>query len=301
MDFRGLDLNLLVALHALLSEKSVTRAGMRIHRSQSATSAALSRLREFFKDDLLVQVGREMVLTRLGQSLAEPVQEALLRVQSTIVAKASFDPATSNRRFSIMAPDELLAPYLAEIVPRLTREAPGIGFDLFRREPSYLDYLERGEIDFLVVPDVFASEAHPKQALLEETLRCLVWTENPLVGQTISMEQYLESGHVSTAYGRSQQPGFDEWFLRRRGHARRLEILAPSYTSAALLLVGTNRVWTGPARLAASLAKCLPLRMVPPPLEIPPVTIMLQWHRLHDGDAGSRWLRYVFLSAAAAA
>ncbi len=99
MHFEQLDLNLLVALDALLTERSITAAGVRVHLTQSAMSGALSRLREFFNDDLLTQVGRKMVPTPLGESLAEPVRQILLQVKAAINAKPGFDPATSRRHF----------------------------------------------------------------------------------------------------------------------------------------------------------------------------------------------------------
>src|SRR5215813_13766547 len=99
MHFEQLDLNLLVALDALLRERSITAAGVRVHLTQSAMSGALSRLREFFGDELLVQVGRKMVPTPLGESLEQPVRAILLQVKSTINSLPQFDPATSNRHF----------------------------------------------------------------------------------------------------------------------------------------------------------------------------------------------------------
>ena len=90
MHLDGLDLNLLVVLDALFSEKSVTRTGARIHLSQSATSGALSRLREYFKDDLLVPVGRKMVLTPLAEELAQPLRELLQQAEVVIRRTPAF-------------------------------------------------------------------------------------------------------------------------------------------------------------------------------------------------------------------
>src|SRR5437763_16332301 len=100
MDLQRFDLNLLVTLDALLSERNVTRAGQRMNLSQSAMSGALGRLREFFQDELLVPMGRTMVLTPLAQGLVLPVRDVLLQVQTTIATKPHFDPATSSSHFS---------------------------------------------------------------------------------------------------------------------------------------------------------------------------------------------------------
>src|SRR6202047_3490633 len=101
MHFRQLDLNLLVALDALLTERNITEAGRRVHLTQSAMSGALSRLREYFDDELLVQVGRKMVPTPLANDLSEPVLEILQRIKSTIDTKSDFDPTRTTRRFSL--------------------------------------------------------------------------------------------------------------------------------------------------------------------------------------------------------
>src|SRR5215207_203605 len=103
MRFNRLDLNLLVALDALLSEKSITRASRRLNLSQSATSGVLARLRDYFKDELLVPVGRNLILTPLAVSLVDPVRDVLLQIQRTIEIKPEFDPATATREFRLFA------------------------------------------------------------------------------------------------------------------------------------------------------------------------------------------------------
>ena len=120
MHLDGLDLNLLVVLDALLSEKSVTRTGERIHLSQSATSGALSRLREYFKDDLLVPVGRKMVLTPLAEELAQPLRELLQQAEVVIRRKPAFSPESSERRFRIVMSD-----YIAIVIMARCRKFNG--------------------------------------------------------------------------------------------------------------------------------------------------------------------------------
>ncbi len=130
MHFEQLDLNLLVALDALLTERSITAAGVRVHLTQSAMSGALSRLREFFNDELLTQVGRKMVPTPLGESLAEPVRQILLQVRATINTKPGFDPATSARHFSVMMSDYVDTVLMSEVLRRAEAVAPRVRFNL---------------------------------------------------------------------------------------------------------------------------------------------------------------------------
>jgi DNA-binding transcriptional LysR family regulator len=105
MDLGGLDLNLLVVLDALFTEKSVSRAGQRLHLSQSATSGALARLRQTFNDPLLIQVGRRMTLTPRAEGLIEPVRDLLLKAEAIHSASPNFNPTTSTRTFRIRMSD----------------------------------------------------------------------------------------------------------------------------------------------------------------------------------------------------
>lgn len=298
MDLRGLDLNLLVVLDALLTEKNVTRAGLRVHMSQSATSGSLARLRVFFHDELLVSVGRNMVLTPLAQSLAAPVREIILQIQATVAATAEFDPTQSKRRFRVMGSDYVMTVLMTEVIQRAEREAPHITFELRQTKSSFLDELNRGEIDLVLIPDIFTAEDQPKEMLFEDQHVCVVWQENSLVGETISFEQYLQMGHVIMAFDDARNPSFDEWFLKNFGYTRRLEVIAPAFTLLPAMVVGTNRVATMHSRLAKLYAKYLPLSLIPFPMEIPKIVEMMQWHKYQDLDPGCIWLRKILQEAA---
>ncbi len=108
MRYKHLDLNLLVALNALLNERSISRAAVSLHLSQPAMSAALARLREHFKDELLVPNGRSMMLTARAQSLLQPVQHILLQIDSSISEAPVFEPKQSQRRFNVTVSDYTL-------------------------------------------------------------------------------------------------------------------------------------------------------------------------------------------------
>ena len=127
MHFRGLDLNLLVALDALITERSISRTGEKIHLSQPATSGALARLREYFKDDLLVPVGRKMVLTPLAEELAEPVRQLLLQTEAIIHRNPVFSPMTSDRAFRLVMSDYVATTLMSRALPEIQRQARGSG------------------------------------------------------------------------------------------------------------------------------------------------------------------------------
>jgi LysR family transcriptional regulator, nod-box dependent transcriptional activator len=298
MNLRGLDLNLLVILDALLTEQNVTYAGKRIHLSQSATSGALARLREFFGDELLIQVGRKMVLTPLAQSLAVPVREVLLQIQGTIAAKAEFAPSASDRTFRVMGSDYMLTILIPEVLRYLERHAPNITLDLRLTGTAYLEQLERGEIDLLIMPEFFASAVHPKEEFFEDNFICAVWKENPLVGDSITFEQYLALGHVVVKLGREQVPSFEEWFLKQYGYVRRIEAVTPLFTLVPGFLVGTHKIATLHTKLAQFYNTLFPIRLIPFPAEIPKLVEVLQWNKYQDQDPGLIWFRGIIKAVA---
>jgi len=285
------DLNLLVALDALLAEKNVTHAGMRIHLSQSATSAALARLRSFFQDQLLVPVGGKMVLTPMAQSLVRPVRNLLLQAQATIAMKAQFDPARSHRHFSVAVSDYVATVFMADALRRVQRRAPHITFELMPTSERALEALEAGTLDFLIVPDVFASRTHPKMPLFEDTHTVIAWIRNSRVGKTISLRQFLEMGHVAIHVGEGPAPNFDELFLRRLKYKRRAEVVTHSFDVVPHLVVGTDRIATVATRLAKIYSKFLPIKLIPLPIAVPAMTEVLQWHKYHDKDPAYVWFR----------
>lgn len=292
MDLAGLDLNLLVALDALFAEKSVSRAGERLHLSQSATSGALARLREVFRDPLLVPVGRKMVLTPVAEALVEPVRDFLLQAESILNINPVFTPASSTRKFRLLMSDYVETVLMAEALPRIERLAPGIRFEFISNVEGGFDSLDRGEIDLSIGPAIRLSSAHPSEPLFEDEFICLMWSGNPRVKSSISLAEYLSMGHVVVRFGRHQElTTFDEWFMERFGHERRVEVVTTAFNLVPQLLVGTSRIATLHRRLAMFYQRYLPLKIIQPPFEIATLQESMQWHKSRDRDPGTLWLR----------
>jgi len=292
------DMNLLVALDALLDTRSVTRASERLHIGASATSSALGRLREYFGDELLMQVGRRMELTPLGRSLAQPVREILLTVQSTVVARPEFDPAQARRNFVLRASDYLTTVLLIDVVQRLQREAPGITLHIANMADDVPDRLDRGELDFVIYPSVSVNPAHPSQTLFEETYSCVVWSGNTLVGETLSLDQYREMGHVSATFGDSRSVSFESLVMANLGVPRLIEVTTTNFNTLPQLVIGTTRIATVHTRLAQIYAHYLPLRLLPLPMDFPPLVEVMQWHAINNSDPAHVWMRRVLLEQA---
>ncbi|CDF83718.1 Nodulation protein D 1 [Pseudomonas knackmussii B13] len=291
MRFHHLDLNLLVALDVLLEEQNITRAAERLHMTQSATSGVLGRLRTFFEDELLVQVGRKMQPTPYALELAKPVREVLLTIRSSITAKPVFDPASSKRHFRLITSDYLISVLFAQVIQRIHQEAPHITFEMLSPGDNSAELLMRGEIDLMIVPERYIIEGHPAQLLFEEEHVCVVWRDNALVGDSLTLEQYMQMGHISVGFGRNRHLSIEDWFMSQYGFNRRLEVITNDFNTLPQLLVGTQRVATMHRRLAELYAQYLPLRMLPPPVQIPVMREYMLWHRSMDGDPMHRWLR----------
>lgn len=285
------DLNLFVTLDALLETRSITRASERLHIGASATSSALGRLREHFGDELLVQVGRRMNLTPLAISLREPVRDLILRSQATLAAKIEFDPKSAQRRFVFNASDYATTVLLTPLAQRLEEEAPGISLDVVELGDKNLQRLERGEVDLAIYPERNASDIYPKDDLLTETYSCVVWTGNTLQADTFTFDDYMAARHVAAQFGDQRVASFESWFLSTHGVARHVVVMASTFNALPLLVVGTQRIATMHTRLARMYARMLPLRLLPPPFEIPPLRLVMQWNHHNDRDPAHTWLR----------
>lgn len=290
MRFQRLDLNLLVALDALLSERSVSLAADRICLSQSATSSALGRLREYFEDDLLVLKGRQMVLTPRGEELIEPVRAVLEQIRTTIAITPPFDPATSDRLISIAASDYATEVLLSAAVLEFSKEAPNMRFEITPLTDCLTEILERGHADLLMTVDGATAPDHPKVELFEDDFVVVGWSENDALTEPLSEERYFGLDHVMVKFGKSRTPSFVESFLQVQERERMSHIVAPSFISVAGFLVGTNRIATMHRRLARRMVRQMPLKMVEVPFEIPSMRLMAQWASSSSNDPAIRWV-----------
>lgn len=290
MRFQRLDLNLLVALDVLLEECSVSLAADRLCLSQSATSSALGRLRDYFQDDLLVLKGRQMVLTPRGEELIDPVRKVLEQIRSTIAVAPEFEPETCDRQIRIMASDYVTEVLLTESLQRLEKAAPMMRFEIQSMSSNPVDSLDRGMIDLLLTVDFAMSSDHPSEFLFQDDHVVVGDANNAALSGTMTADAYFALGHVTTRFGRSRIPVFEDWFLKRQKRARRVEVVAPTFLSLPGLLVGTKRVATMHRKLAVRVCEHMPLKMVDMPFDIPPIREAVQWHVASRNDFPIQWV-----------
>lgn len=296
MRFHGLDLNLLIALDILLTEKNITKAGEKLFLSQPATSAALSRLRSYFDDELLVQMGRNMVLTPMGESLAEPVKNLLIQTKTLLNNRNKFDPKTAERKFIIMASDYTGNVLLPELNRKLAQEAPHCAIEQIMPSSEAEKQIQRGNVDILLLPQVNIIDEHPSTPLFDDEFVCVMWNQNPLSKKTLTLEDYKQAEHVLVRLGTAYNtPMIDDWLTRNLGFDRKIAYTTINFSSAPLFVIGTSYIAIMHKRLAKIFAQHLPIHICPLPWNTPTISIYMQWNKFQETDSGLLWFRHLIL------
>jgi DNA-binding transcriptional LysR family regulator len=291
MRLNGLDLNLLVALHALLSERNISRAAEKVVLTQSAMSNSLARLREYFQDEILVRSGHKFILTARAESLITPVRDVLMLIENTIVTPPSFDPSTSRRHFTLLVSDFTTTVLIGPLLKKIYQTAPGVGIKLITLNEVWTpsEMIEQGQADLAIVAGECLADDHPSVALFEERYVCVSWRDGS-VDKNMCIDDYLEAGHVVTEFANSRLPSFDNSLFGRMGVRRRNEVTVHNLSAPAELVIGTNRIATMHERLAKHAAKHLPISIWPPPIELAPLTEYAHWNQARSEDPGLKWL-----------
>lgn len=287
----GVDLNLLRALHALLEERSVTAAAGRLGVSQPTVSAALARLRRHFDDSLLVRRGRGFELTPVALQLLPRVGDALGSALRVFGTSQAFDPSTSDRSFTLMLSDYAGVVLGAELVSRVSREAPHVGLEFSSLSLSGLanvaSMLRR--IDGLVFP-IGAIVEGESMTLYEDDWVVIASEDNDAIGDELTVENLSELPWALAYYGpHAFMPALHE--LRASGAAVTAAVRTESYLQLPFLVAGSDRIAFVQRRLAARLAGPAGIRVWDPPVAVPPIRQALWWDAALDADPGHRWLR----------
>ncbi|GHF08414.1 LysR family transcriptional regulator [Amycolatopsis deserti] len=299
VNLASLDLNLLVALHALLQERSVTRAAERMGLSQPAVSAHLGKLRRHFGDDLLIRVGNSYRLTPLAVQLTERVRVAITGVERVFAAEPDFDPASSTREFSLLISDYGVAVLGSEIAALLAAEAPGTRLRLTANTPSLVEQAAQALVnhDLLLMPHGFITDLPYRELYLDDWV-CLVSSDNAEVGEELTVEQLKAMPWVVTYHGpTASTPAARQ--MRMLGIEPHVQVVTETFLTVPGLVRGTGRVALLQRRLAASVPAELGVRALPCPFEVGPLREAMWWHPMYDDDPEHRYLRDVVLRATA--
>lgn len=297
MRFKKLDLNLLVALDHMFDNRSITAAADKMFMSQSAMSNALTRLRTYFDDPLLVQVGRKMELTPRAESLQPLIRDILVRTEAAIETNPVFDPQNSDRIFSILLSDYSLRVIAPSVLRIASEENAKVQFNFRAQKARPYTLLEQGEVDILVVPEDFMSKEHPATLLYEEEYVVVAWRGGLYGKNPLTRKEYEAAGHITMVPPQKARSA-DERRLANAGLTRNVEVTTFSFSTLPHLITGTNRISTIHKRLAYILQDRADLVTYPLPADILPMRQMMQWHTYRETDPGIAWLRSIFEKAA---
>lgn len=298
------NLNLLVALDALLAERSVTRAAARVGLTQSGMSNALAQLRRVFDDPLFVRAPGGVEPTARALELAEPVRRGLDAFAEALAPAAPFDPRTSEAGFAVAMNDYAELVLLPPLVRALARAAPGVSLQVLPAWSRVPAGLGQGELDAAVLDTGARLPAgHRRRFLFGDDFVCIVRKDHPRVGRRLGLRAYLAESHVLVTQERGATGQADR-LLARLGRRRRIGARVPRFFMVPALVAQTDLVALVDSRVARWAARHLPLRVLRPPLPLPAtpagVGYQLVWHARSDRDPARRWLRERLAEVAAA-
>lgn len=291
MNVQDIDLNLLRVFDAVLHEKGVTPAAMRLGLTQPAVSNALARLRKVFGDALFVRTPRGVDATPFARELAEPVRQALALLESALAHGPGFDPATSARAFRFYMSDLGQVEFLPPLVERVQRVATGVRLEAVALDLEHIgDELAAGALDLAVGFLPGLGPPLRRRALFRDPYVCLVRADHPLVAKGLTRRRFLEASHALVTYRGGGHRVIEE-ALERAGIARRIALRVPHFTVVPMVLERTDLILTLPARVARVYERRGNVRSLTPPVPIPQAEVAVHWHERFDADPGNRWLR----------
>jgi LysR family transcriptional activator of mexEF-oprN operon len=290
-DFRRLDLNLLLVFHALLHERSVTRAARRLFIGQPALSGALKRLRVALGDELFVRTSHGMTPTPRALELARVIEPLLLSLQQALHAKPAFDPAKAERVFRIGLSDALEVALMPQLMQRLAAEAPGVR--LIARPADRANapgMLDAAEIELAAGVFIECATWHRRRALFDWHFVCVYNPDLVKVrGKRVTLKEYLRHPHLLTSFSADLSGLVDE-LLRAQGLARQVVFSSRNFATSPFIVRQMPAITTVPTFAAATWRDALGLAVSPLPFDSPSYQVSLLWTAAHDGDLGLQWL-----------
>jgi DNA-binding transcriptional LysR family regulator len=291
MHLARVDLNLFVVFDAIYTEGSVTRASRKLNLTQPAISHALGRLRLLFNDPLFERQGHAMVSTPLARNLIEPVRRALRGFEVTLSGLEQFDPATSDKQFTLAVRDVLEATILPPLTARMRKDAPQVGLAAVKVERREIEgELAAGSLDIAIDVLLSLSNDIRHQQLLADKTVVVVRKNHPRIKGKLDLQVYLAEDHI-LASSRRHGPGLEDFELSRLGLQRRVLLRCQHYYAACRVVSQTDLLLTMPERYARAANQHLDNRILPFPAEMPAFDVYLYWHANVDGDPANRWLR----------
>jgi DNA-binding transcriptional LysR family regulator len=291
VELREFDLNLLVVFQLLLEERRVSAVAARLGLSQPAVSSALKRLRRLLGDELFFRTAQGMEPTPFAERLAGPVAEALGTIHQALQARASFDPDSSTRRFTIAMTDIGEIYFLPELLPLLRRIAPGVEISTVRDTAINLAAeMAAGAVDLAIgyVPHLRAGFF--QRRLFPQPYVCMFRPGHRLDRPRLRLADYIAAEHVMVIAAGTGHGEINEQ-LERTGARPKVRLRVPHFVAVGEILQATDLVASVPEKLAIRMAATYGLKYVTLPVKLPPIEIKLVWHAKFHREPGNQWLR----------
>ena len=300
--FEKIDLSLIRVLHTVITERSVSRAAIRLQSSQPAVSAQLKRLRELTGDPLLVRCGQGMAPTDVALGLLEPAAIILHQAQTMFGGKRhgrGFDPARSSLTFRIAATDYLDPCFLPELILAVRRQAPDVRVEIvpLNADLDYRQRLARGDLDLVIGNWLEPPGDLHLGRLRSDEVVCLVSEDHPAARlpregkRAWTVEQYLAADHVAPApFHPGGQGVVDDW-LSAAGLQRKIAVRTPHFAQLPHLVAGSLLVLTTGRRFCERYTQQYPVKILKCPVAYPTMNYYQLWHDLTHHSAANRWLR----------
>src|SRR3979490_3166732 len=294
LDVRGVQLDLLIPLRVLLTERHVTRAAERLGITQPAMSASLARLRALFDDQLLVRGPKGLAPTVRGQQLLNQLDQVIGVIEQLVADPKEFVPGTSRRTFTLIGTDFIETLLLPSLMADLAVEAPNLQIVFRPPDPKNLETLmSEGEVDLAVafLPD--APKGLITSVAFRERFACIARRDHPqLPTDHFPLDLFVDLQHVQVLPRNLPMYGMPiDAALGALGFVRRVALWHPSFQALPPIVAKTDLVATLPRRLAMYAAQTLPIVVYDPPVPLPTVDFSLYWHARSHEDSGHKWLR----------
>lgn len=302
---RSSDVYALQCLMTLVAEAHVTRAADQLGISQPAMSAMLAKLRTRFADPLLVKTEAGMVPTERARELAIRARLAIEGIEQIFQEGRSFDPASSDAHFHLIASEAVAFFLIPRLMARLRAHAPGVAVSLRQPDVTRLrEELEDGRADMMIGYLRTVSPHLRATRLRARSLRVVVWKDHPEIGRKISLDQYTRYPHVCyspTAAGGSTVEMQVESRLAERGARRRVALYLPSVLAMPAAIAGSDLLATMAADVAEPVAPLFGLKVLQPPIDLGSVDMSMYWHERAHKNPAHQWFRKIVADVARSA
>jgi DNA-binding transcriptional LysR family regulator len=294
MELRGIDLNLLVSLRVLLTQRHVTRSAEKLGLTQPAMSASLARSRTLFRDKLLVRGPQGLVLTPRGEQILEQLNKIMEVTERLIAVPGEFTPETCNRTFALMGSDYVEFFLLPSLMATLATEAPNVQILFVSPDHRNLEaMLANSELDLMVGYLPEPPKELIRRTLFREPIVCVARRGHPVLhDESLSLEHFVELPHVQVLpRGATMFADAVDTAIAAIGLIRRVVLWQPNFLAVGNVVSRTDLISTVPSRVAAHFVQELPIVAYDPPLALPAPDFAMYWHSRSQEDAGHKWLR----------